>query len=235
MNCIAIDDEPKALDIIELYVNKTPALDFSARFVDALKALDYVQNNNIDLIFLDINMPDISGIDFLKTLTRQPMVIFTTAYAEYALESYEFQTVDYLIKPILFNRFLKAVNRAKELFELRNSKSTPGKDRGASTKEDHLFVKSGNELHKILFSDILFIEGARNYITFYTAAKKIMSLMTMKETEETLPQNKFARIHKSVIVSLPKIEKVKDNHVFIADKRLSIGAIYKNEFLKKLK
>lgn len=234
MKCIAIDDEPKALDIIELYVNKIPFLEFSGRFVDALKALENLQNIKPDLIFLDINMPDISGIDFLKTLSYKPMVIFTTAYTEYAIESYEYQAVDYLVKPILFNRFLKAANHANKIFELNNLKQNPTTEVNVTQKKDHMFLKDGKEYYKVLFSEIILIEGARNYLTFYTIDRKVMCLMTMKELETILPSSEFARIHKSIIVSLSKIQKIKDNHIFINDSKFSIGAIFKSAFFNKI-
>lgn len=231
---IAIDDEPKALDIIQLYADKIPFLNLKKTFRDAFVALGYLQENTVDLIFLDINMPDISGIEFLQSLVNPPLVIFTTAYSEYAVESYEYQAVDYLLKPIIFSRFLKAVNRVSEIIEMKKKEPQIKLD-NRSQESGHLLVKSGTDMYNIPYEDILFIEGAQNYIFIHSKEKKIISLTRMKEVELKLPDQLFFRIHKSFIVSLKQIEKIESYQVTIKDHEIPIGKTYKEAFLRKIR
>lgn len=234
LRAIAIDDEPKALDIIQLYADKVPFLDLKKTFRDALEALSYLQENNVDLIFLDINMPDLSGIEFLKALVNPPLVIFTTAYSEYAVESYEYQASDYLLKPIVFTRFLKAVNRVSEIVDLKKKESKTEMD-NKSIESGYLLVKSGTDMYNISLEDILFVEGAQNYVFIQTKEKRIMSLMRMKEIELKLPEQLFFRIHKSFIISLKQIEKIESYQVTIKNHKIPIGKTYKEAFLRKIK
>lgn len=226
LKCIAIDDEPKALDIIRLYCDKAPFLDLVETFRDSLDALEYLQQNETDLIFLDINMPDLNGLEFIKALTDVPMIIFTTAYSEYAVESYEYKAVDYLLKPITLSRFLKAGNRALEQFQMKQGNEKTTDD------SSHIMIKSGQETYKVNLLDILFIEGAQNYIFVHLQDKKIMTLMRMKEMENLLPDNKFVRVHKSFIVNFNKVEKIESYQVSIKDIRIPIGKIYRESFRK---
>ena len=176
MKCLVIDDEPTALEIIKDYVEKVPFLDCAGTFRDPLEALDFIQKTPIDLIFLDINMPDLTGIQFLKSLESQPLVIFTTAYSKYALESYDYDAVDYLLKPIEFDRFLKAVNKAFKQYQIKTSSLMPfAKD------SDFILIKSGTEYYKMKLSDILYVRGTGNYVTFVTKKKEILSLLAMKD------------------------------------------------------
>lgn len=231
---IAIDDEPKALDIIQLYADKIPFLDLKKKFRDALEALSYLKDNSVDLIFLDINMPDLNGIEFLQALSNPPLVIFTTAYSEYAVESYEYQAVDYLLKPIIFTRFLKAVNRVSEIIELKK-KEPHNKLDNKNQEFGYLLVKSGNDIYNLPLETILFIEGAQNYVFIQTLEKRIMSLMRMKEIELKLPDQLFFRIHKSFIVSLKQIEKIESYQVTIKNHEIPIGKIYKEAFLRQIR
>lgn len=232
LKCIAIDDEPKALDILKDYIEKIPFFDLAGIFRDSLKALDYLQQNKVDLIFLDINMPDLTGIQFLKSLINQPLIIFTTAYSEYAVESYDYAAVDYLLKPIEFDRFLRASNRALEQFQftqknlsLKNSKQG---------EVDFIMVKSGTDIHKIKIDEILYIESAGNYVNFVLKNKIIMSLFSMNKVLDLLPANQFLRIHKSFIIALRHLTKVERHQVVISNKEIHIGNVYRESFFKAI-
>jgi len=229
---MAIDDEPMALDIIKDYVIKTPFLELSASFRDSLKALDYLQNNLIDLIFLDINMPDLTGIQFLRSLTNQPMVVFTTAYSEYAVESYVYSAVDYLLKPIEFDRFLKAANKAKDQFQLNKRGETD--PASAKPENDFIMVKSGTDIHNLKIDDIQYIESAGNYVTFVLPRKQVMSLFSMTKVMELLPEYRFCRIHKSYIVNLQSVTKIERHQVLIGKHEIPIGNIYRELFFKAI-
>jgi DNA-binding LytR/AlgR family response regulator len=238
MKCLVIDDEPIAIGILEDYIKKAPFLELAGSFRSALKALDYLQRHAVDLIFLDIKMPDLSGIQFLKSLTTQPLVIFTTAYSDYAVESYDYQVVDYLLKPIEFDRFLKAANKAQKQHTLLLSQApiTPF-SRRQSRKEgkDILILKSGTDYHPIQQNEILYVEGAGNYVFFLTGKKKVMALMTLKDALKQLPTDRFLRIHKSYIVNIRKIDVIETDQVKIGEINIPIGETYKKTFLAKIK
>jgi len=230
INCIAVDDERKALELIELYCKKVPFLELDKCFRDALEALDYLPDNTIDLIFLDINMPDLNGIEFIQSLSKPPMIIFTTAYSEYAVESYEYKAVDYLLKPITFSRFLKASNRALDQLKVQKEDGNTVK----ALKSDHVIIKSGSESHKVNCNKILFIEGAQNYVFVHTPEQKIMTLMRMKAMEDMLCENDFIRIHKSFIINYHHLEKIESHQVTINGNKIPIGTIYRESFRKQL-
>ena len=174
MRCIAIDDEPRALEIIEKYVSKVDFLDFTAKFREPAEAINYLLKNDIDLVFLDINMPIISGTELVKVLKHQPMIIFTTAYSEYAIESYELDAIDYLLKPFEFNRFLKSVLKAREIFKLKHEIIKP-QPFYSGPDEKYMQIKSGSETHQVKIDDIQYIEGLGNYATIYLVDKKIVT------------------------------------------------------------
>lgn len=237
MNCITIDDEQNALDVINSYINKVPFLNLSGSFVSSLKALEFIQNNKIDLILIDIEMPDLTGIQFLKSLEIQPLVIFTTAYSEYAVDSFEFNVIDYLMKPIEFTRFLKAVNKANSQHNLRNqANNTQNAESEKSDKQEvkQILVKSGSKIHKLIIDEILYVESYGNYVNFYTKTEKIISIFNMKQVLELLPKEQFARVHKSYIVALNKIDLIERHQVTIEDNKIPIGKIYREGFLEKL-
>jgi DNA-binding LytR/AlgR family response regulator len=192
MKAIAVDDEPIALDIIRSHAAKVPFLDLKAEFTDAFKALEYLQKEPVDLIFLDIKMPDISGIEFFNSLSKKPLLIFTTAYSEHAVTSFEMDAVDYLLKPFSLSRFIKGCNKAYELYNFRN----------ASETTDHLYVKTGYEQLKVMYEDILYLEAAGNYVTFVLKDKNILSRSTFIEAASLLPSDKFVRIHRSYLVAV---------------------------------
>jgi two-component system, LytTR family, response regulator len=216
MKAIAIDDEPIALEIIRSHASKVPYLDLKAEFTDAFKALEYLQKENIDLIFLDIKMPDISGIEFFNSLSKKPLLIFTTAYTEHAVTSFEMDAVDYLLKPFSLSRFLKGCNKAFELYNFRNNAETT----------DHLYIKTGYEQLKVMYDDILYLEAAGNYVTFVTKEKPIISRSTFIEAINLLPADKFVRIHRSFVVSINKIDKVERHQVTIKGKTIPVSEAY---------
>jgi DNA-binding LytR/AlgR family response regulator len=230
MRCVAIDDEPVALDILKDYMEKLPFLECVGVFRNPLKALDYLRKNRVDLIFLDINMPDLSGIQFLKTLKKPPLVVFTTAYSEYALESYDYDAVDYLLKPIEFDRFVKAANKAGEMLVVR-TKNIPI----FSGERDYLFIKSGTNFHKVKTKDIYYIKGTGNYVTFVLDKKEILSLMTMTKALETLPKDLFVRVHKSYIVNSHHVDLIENEEVRVKGERIPIGDSFRQSFFNSIK
>lgn len=226
MKAIAIDDEPIALDIIRSHASKVPFLELKAEFTDAFKALEYLQKESIDLLFLDIKMPDISGIDFFNSLSKKPLLIFTTAYTEHAVTSFEMDAVDYLLKPFSLSRFIKSCNKAFELYNFRNA---------TDTTADHIYIKTGYEQVKVLYEDILYLEAAGNYVTFVLKDKNILSRGTFNEALNLLPARKFARIHRSYLVSISKIDKVERHQVTINNIKIPVGEAYSQNLTDLLK
>lgn len=233
MRCIIIDDEPNAIDVLKRYVEETPFLQLGQTFRNPVKAMAYLQENNTDLIFLDINMPNLSGIQFAGALAEKPMIIFTTAYSEHAVQSYELNAIDYLVKPIEFDRFIKAVNKAKQLLDLKkkadNSLPTPPK---ADDDKNFILLKSGPVTHKVKTADILFVEKEENYLAFYTTEKKILIRANMNEIFGLLPQNKFCRVHKSFVISLDRVSSLEVHQVTIGKHKIPIGHNYRDELLQ---
>ncbi len=217
MKAIAIDDEPIALEIVRSHASKVPFLDLKAEFTDAFKALEYLQKESIDLLFLDIKMPDISGIDFFNSLSKKPLLIFTTAYSEHAVTSFEMDAVDYLLKPFSLSRFIKGCNKAFELYNFRN----------ASETTDHLYIKTGYEQIKVFYEDILYLEATGNYVTFATKDKNILSRSTFIEAINLLPPDKFVRVHRSFVVAVNKIDKVERHQVTINHKTIPLSEAFR--------
>jgi len=221
MHCIAIDDEPPALKVVSSHASKIPFVSLEATFTSPLEAIPYLSAHEVDLIFLDIEMKGISGFQLLNALPYKPYTIFTTAHANYALESYEVDAVDFLLKPFTFERFLKAVSKAQRLC---TASDTFG--------DSHLFLKSGYNYHKISLDSLLYVEGAGNYMAFVTAEQKILARMGIQEAIDLLPQKGFIRIHKSYIIAVAHLEKVEDNHVYLNKTALPIGSNYKSDFFE---
>lgn len=225
INTIIVDDEPLALDVLETYIEKLPSLNLVARCGNAMEAFEVLKKENIDLIFLDIQMPQLTGIEFLKSLSNPPKVIFTTAYPNYALDGYELNVTDYLLKPIPFDRFMMAVNKVES-----------GADDAASEKKekkDFIFVKSDKKLIKVKYKDIKYIEGLKDYVIIRIVDNsRVITLQTMKSLEAKLPSKLFRRIHRSYIVGLDKIDAVVGNMIEIDKKHLPIGKNYRDELLK---
>ncbi len=233
IRCIAIDDEPLALKQIIAYIQKTPFLELIASFESALQALSFLQENETDLMFVDINMPDLNGMDFVKSLNNPPKVIFTTAYSEYAIEGFKVDAVDYLLKPIAYTDFLKAAERANERF-----KSVPTVPSEVKSNDEFLFIKSEHKILRINLDEIKYIESMREYVRIHAENQKpIMALMSMKKMEEYLPKTEFMRVHRSYIVHLKKISTIERNRIVFDNKvYIPISDQYKDafqEFLKK--
>ena len=234
ITAIAVDDEPKALELIQIHAGKVPFLELKDSFRDALKAIDWLQQNTVDLIFLDINMPNLSGLKFRSLIGEQTMIIFTTAYSEYAVESYNLNAVDYLLKPIPFERFLKAVLKAKEQLRLNHSPEVkPEPETPLSGKQ--IYVKSGTKLIRLEVADILYLEKDGNYVLFYTKERKVLSRLNMTQALEILPDKLFLRVHKSYIVALRHIDVVEQGHVEVNGKKIAVAKTYKDILLDRLK
>ncbi|HRI21060.1 MAG TPA: LytTR family DNA-binding domain-containing protein [Panacibacter sp.] len=220
--CIIIEDEPLALEKTMDFVNKVPFLDLSATFDNALNGLAYLNNNKVDVLFLDINMDELSGIELLESSKINSQVIITTAYREYALKGYELHITDYLLKPFTFNRFLQAVNKAQENLNQRI----------VEKQLDFVFVKTENRLEKIMINDILYIEGMRDYLRIHTSKKKIMTLQSFNELEQLIPAHLVCRVHKSYMVAVNKIESIERSRIKIADQIIPVSETYKEAFLQ---
>lgn len=217
IRCVAVDDEPLALEIIAEYVEKVPALDLLACISDPVSALEMIRTEEVDLVFLDIQMPELTGIEFIQAMDRKCDIILTTAYPQFALEGFELDVTDYLLKPISFERFHKAIRKILDRRQMNN---------------DYIFVKSDQGLQKLNLNDILYIEGLKDYVSIYTIKERIISLQVMKNMESVLPSNRFRRIHRSYIVALDQIDRIERNKVLIGDNDLPIGETYKDTFLK---
>lgn len=235
INCIAIDDEPLALDKIREYIKRIGYLNLMESFDNALDALTYLKNHKVDLIFLDIQMDELSGIQMMEALQTKPKVILTTAYDEYAMKGYELDVCDYLLKPISFQRFLQASEKVYELLYPVKQADISIPDPGTlESKKGYFFVKNGNITQKINFEDILFVEGMKDYLRIWTGKEKVMTLLNFKKLEEALPSTGFIRIHKSYLISIDKIESIERNRVLIAGERLPVGESYKRDFFKNI-
>lgn len=229
IKALIVDDEPLAQNVIQQYAKKLPQLSIEGTCNDAICAHQFLQEKEVDLLFLDINMPKMSGISFLRNLKNAPSVIFTTAYSEYALEGFELDAVDYLKKPFSFERFCKAVFKVEELMHLKN---TSHEQLTTDEQTNFLFIKSNKKNIKVKFSDILYIEGLGDYIQIHVENQKIVTNLSMKKIIALLPENKFYRIHKSYIISLDKIDLVEGNMVQIEKHKLPVGNSYRQDFME---
>lgn len=228
LSCVAVDDEPMALELIEDYINSVPFLELKSSFHHPMKALSYIESNDIDLLFIDINMPGLTGLQLIKTLSRKPMCILTTAYSEYALTSYDLEVVDYLLKPIEFERFVTASNKALKLFRL-NKKEDSTETPSGSSNESSPFIrlKSGTKTYQIRLSEIVYIESSGNYLVVHTKTGKIMPLMTMSEILELLPASGFKRTHRSFIVAIEHITSLEPHQISIGNTTIPISKPYR--------
>lgn len=230
INCLIIDDEPLARKGLKEYMADIDFLIFSAEFDNPLKAMETLRSGDIQLIFLDIQMPKINGLDFLKTLQQPPPVIFTTAYPQYALDGFELNALDYLVKPISFDRFYKAVLKAKEYYEVRekNVNAVP------EATDSYFFIKTDNKLVKLDFADILFVEALQNYVVVHTEKKKYMTYLTFKSVEDYLPSRQFIKTHKSYIVSASRIDSIEGNDIRIGAHHIPISRNLKDDVMDQL-
>jgi DNA-binding LytR/AlgR family response regulator len=226
LSCIIVDDEPVARKILHEFVEQVPFMHLQGKFENAMKAEVFLKNNEIDIMFLDIEMPKISGLQLLHTIEKKPLVIITTAFPQYALEGYELEVIDYLLKPIAFNRFMKAVEKAKEYKQMQNATSV------SRSMLSYLFVKSDKRIEKIELNDILYAETLGNYITIHLEHKKIIAYLTLKSLESQLPSNEFIKIHQSFLVSCSRISAIEGNEVKINEKSLPISRNYRDAVME---
>jgi len=228
LKCIIIEDELPAQRVLKKYIADVPYLDLAGTFKSPVEAMETLQSETIDILFLDINLPKISGLNFLRSLQNPPRVIITTAYPDYAHEGFELNVVDYLLKPFSFDRFLKALSK------IPSSQSNANASQSHQVETRFVFVKVDKALHKVAFDDILYIESDKDYVNIVKTDNSLMLLQTLKYWEELLPKNEFARVHKSFIVNISKIKKIVGNQIDIGDRYLPIGRSYKQDFLDKI-
>jgi DNA-binding LytR/AlgR family response regulator len=241
MNCIAIDDEPLALEVLKEYSRKIDFVNFTGTYTNAIDSIDRIIKTNVDLIFIDIEMPNISGIEFIKSIPNPPLVIFTSAFPQYAINGYELNAVDYLLKPISFDKFLKAVTKAS-MYLSSPGNNDAGKKRfvdkttpdSLDKLDEYTFIKVDYSMVKVSFNEMKFIEGLKDYIKIYVNDKILITKCTIKYLEKKLPGDLFVRVHKSYIISLNKIDKIEYNHVFIGSHKIPIGMQHKETFYKKI-
>lgn len=228
LRCLAVDDESLALDLLEDNISKVPFLQLEGRCKNAFEAIEFLQTHEIDLIFLDIQMPGISGMQLVNSLSIRPMVIFITAYENFALEGFDVNAIDYLMKPVPFERFLKAVNKANDFMQVQNRSAEPVQPAG------YFFVSSDYNLVRIALSDILFIEGLKDYVKIHSKAfpRPVITRMSMKVMEEKLPTDQFVRVHKSFIIALDKIDSMRKNKIKIGEEEIPVSDFYKESLTK---
>ena len=229
---IAIDDEPLALQLVKGYISKTPFLELAASFDNPLDAMEFLQENEVDLIFLDIQMPDLTGTEFTRVLGGSHKIVFTTAYEKYALEGFRLEAVDYLLKPFNYEEFLKAARKAEKLIRLGNAEKLPE----VAANNEFLFLKSEYKIRRINFNDIRYIEGLKDYVKVYLVSETqaVLSLSTLKSLEEKLPKSKFMRVHRSFIVNLEKIETIERSRILFGKVYIPVSDQYKEQFQEYL-
>ena len=230
INCIIIDDEPLARKGLKEYIADTDFLQLAGEFDNPLKATEAISKGEVQLLFLDIQMPKITGLEFFRTLKQPPPVIFTTAYPQYALDGFEVNALDYLVKPISFDRFLKAALKAKEFYEVREKNSVLASSAGT----EYFFIKADNKLVKLDYEEVLFAEALQNYVVIHTTGKKYITYLTFKAVEDYLPGNRFIRTHKSYIVAAAKIDSIEGNDITIGQHHIPISRNLKEEVMEKL-
>lgn len=239
ITAIAIDDEPNALEILTIHANKIPFLDIKKTFRDALEAIDWLQHHSIDLVLLDINMPHLSGLQFKEMIPKNILVIFTTAYSEYAVESYQLNALDYLLKPIRFERFLQSILKAKHVLKTQSILAESSSNlllEHQNASQNWIYIKSGTKLFKLDSTNIFYLEKEGNYIIFHTSnQKKILSRLNMAQVLDLLPDKDFMKIHKSYITSLRHIEVVEPHQITVQDIKLPVAKTYRNLLLERLK
>jgi len=236
IRCLIVDDEPLAQRVIEKYAENIPFLEIVEKCNNAIEAIEVLHNKEIDLLFLDINMPRLTGMDFLKTLKNPPLVIITTAYGEYAIQGYELDVVDYLMKPFPFDRFYKSIQKAEELIKGREMPRQTTQEKEVKKQEEtFIFIKSSKKTYKVNLDEILYIEALGDYVKIFTIDKMIISYQSLKNIETLLPPSAFPRIHKSFIIALSRIEMIEGNHVKIKDRQIPVGTNFKADFEKLIK
>jgi DNA-binding LytR/AlgR family response regulator len=233
LKCLIIDDEPLARECIANYVDQVDFLQLAGLGSNPIELSQLLDAHQVDLIFLDIQMPVMNGIDFLKMTHKAPLVIITTAYPSFALESFQLDVLDYLLKPITFSRFFKAVGKAKDYQQLIN-KSVTHEARKINSSEDYFFIKCDYKYERVYFDDILYVQGLQNYVTIHTRKDKYITLLPLKEVEEKLDKKSFIRVHKSFVVSISKIEAIENNDIIIQSSRIPISRNYRDEIINRV-
>jgi two-component system LytT family response regulator len=226
LSCIIVDDEPNAVNLLEILIRQNTQWQLLAKCYDALEAMSFLKENKPDFVFLDINMPQLTGMELAGLLSKDTKIVFTTAYSEYAAESYTFETIDYLLKPITLKRFLAAMQKIESYFSSRDINDKPLQDAGPA----YFFVKSGKELRKILLEDIQYFEGEKEYVRLVSTTGQMLIYRRLKDIDEQLA-SPFVRVHNSYIVNTKQLNKIQDNHIFIADKRIPISEKFKDRFM----
>jgi len=230
--CLIVDDEQLARKLLEEFVAKVPMLELRGMCKNPMEAMEIIKSEPIDIMFLDIQMPELTGVEFMKSLNQKPATIFTTAYSEYALEGYQLDVIDYLVKPFPFERFLKAVNKAIDFIDLK--RNAQHSDTRIAEDADFVLLHADHKIYKVKLKDIKYIEGLKEYVSYYTSEKRIIVLQSLKSIEESLPSDKFIRVHRSYIVPIDKIKSLDGNQVQIGDKLIPIGRSYKEDVLKRV-
>jgi DNA-binding LytR/AlgR family response regulator len=230
IKCLIVDDEELAQNVIENYISTIPTLKLIGKCDNAMEAISFLHNNKVDLLFLDLNMPELSGLDMLRTLSNPPFVILTTAYSEYALESYDYGVVDYLLKPIKLERFIKAVNKVVERFDFKDEEHQPSKE----SLFQSLFIKEDQVTYQVYMNDILYVEAYGNYLKIHCKEKVYVTRGTLNEMEKNLPESHFLRVHKSFIISIDKISKIGGNRIVIENQEIPVGEKYKLVLKQKI-
>jgi DNA-binding LytR/AlgR family response regulator len=233
LNCMVIDDEPLALSLLSDYISKIPDLNLVRAVSNPLAAISYLKIEEIDLIFLDMQMPELNGIEFLNLLQKKCMVIVTTAYSEYALDGYNFEVIDYLLKPITMARFMVAIEKATERFKMNKALADTSVSLNTNTV-NHIFIKTENKIIKINLSDIHYFEGARDYVVIHMQNDMILTLQSMKSIQTLLPIDQFIRVHKSYIVAFDKIKFIERGRISIKEKLIPVSETYKDNFFKRI-
>ncbi|MEO6523559.1 MAG: LytTR family DNA-binding domain-containing protein [Mucilaginibacter sp.] len=229
LNCIIIDDEPIARKLLQEYIDETDYLELVGSAENPLKATALINELDVDLIFLDVNMPKMNGFQFLRSATNLPMVIMTTAYGQYALDGFELAVVDYLVKPFSLERFIKATQKALELKSLKQKSSS-----AADTQADHFYVKCDGKIERVLYNELIYIEAMANYITLYTDSKKLVVYLTIKGIQEKLPADKFIQVHKSHIINTDKISSIEGSMLNLGNTKINIGSSFYDDVIDKL-
>lgn len=222
MNCIAIDDEPLALNVIKDFCSKLDFLNLQATFSNAIEAIEEIEKGDVDLLFLDIEMPHISGLEFIRSLEKPPLIIFTTAFSEHAHEAFNLNAIDYLVKPIPFDRFIKAVNKARKQGSHEKAEKP--------LRDEFFMVSADYATLKIFFKNILYVEGLKDYVKIFLPGEMILTKTTMKKMEERLPSDSFIRVHKSFIINIQQIERIEQHRIIINSERIPVSASYKDTF-----
>ncbi|MCB0545030.1 MAG: LytTR family DNA-binding domain-containing protein [Saprospiraceae bacterium] len=233
IRCLVVDDEELARTLLENYIARVPGLEPIAFCANPLEAMNILRKETVDLLFLDIQMPELTGIEFLRTLQQKPVVVFTTAYADYALEGYSLDVTDYLLKPFSFERFLQAVNKAGAALQAKTA--APAPQSGSQLPEkDYLLIKADHKVHRIKYGDIVYIQSMREYVAFHTDNGRILSLNSLKQLEEELPPERFIRVHKSYMVAIGRINTMEGNLLHVGKEKIPVGANYRDALVKRV-